>query len=393
MEANARQRSSDRSLRDTDADRTKPALHRSIQRFLATHCAEPDALRKVFSGVPGRVRQFRDGDVICNAGDDAREFWLVLKGGVRIESDAGSLLVARNAGEIVGEQAYLRAVKPSDHPVRGARLRALGDTELQIIDRAYLAGLSDAERVVWAETLNRALSAKLDEATASRAALHVGNRSMDSLLGRFVSEDGLDAARASLLSGTIDPEPCDCIIWFSDLAGFSKYALELAPAESAALVHELMDIQAGAVARAGGHLDKFMGDGLMAVWRAPDDDRKRTFANGATKAAIEAVEQLCGLFAERKLPLDVRIGLHIGPVILGDFGGGGRIAFTCIGHAVNTASRYEQAPQHIDGRPLGRVRMSPQLWSSMTDHSLQERFHTVGEFADKHGVGYPVRSF
>jgi class 3 adenylate cyclase len=364
-----------------------------VELFLTAYATDSAVLRKALARVPGRVRQFRDGDRICNAGDEAAEFWLVLSGNVRVETDKGVLLVAREAGEIVGEQAFYRSPGPAGRPVRGARMTALGRTKLQIIDAAFLTALTDTERVVWSETMNRVLSAKLDAATAHRTVLHEDGSVADALLAKFVCEDGLAAARSAVSSGRIDPEQCDCIIWFSDLAGFSKYALTLAPSESGALVRELMEVQAAAIESAGGQIDKFMGDGLMAFWRVPGDGRKRVAANGATQAAIEAAEVLTTLFRERGLPLDIRIGLHVGPVIVGDFGGGPRIAFTCIGEAVNTASRYEQASRRIDGGTLGRVRMSPALWSHVSDSGVVASFDEVaGAFEDKHRVSYPVYS-
>lgn len=365
-----------------------------VELFLSKYAAgDPGVLRDALARVPGRVRQLRDGDLICNAGDEAAEFWLVHSGSVRVETDKGALLVARAAGELVGELAFYRSPGPTGRPVRGARMTALGKTELRIIDVAFMTALSVSERLAWSETMNRVLSAKLDGATAHRTELHEDGCIADALLSKFVCDDGLSAARSAVMSGRIDPERCDCIIWFSDLAGFSKHASTLSPSASGALVRELMEVQSSAIQRAGGQIDKFMGDGLMAFWRVPDDGRKRVAANGATQAAIKAVEVLTTIFRTRRLPLDVRIGLHLGPVILGDFGGGPRIAFTCIGEAVNTASRYEQASRRVDDSPLGRVRMSPALWSQLSDMAIIASFDGVERaFEDKHRVRYPVYS-
>lgn len=362
-----------------------------VELFLGRYASDPGVLRAALARVPGRVRQLRDGDRICNAGDEAAEFWLVLSGQVRVETDKGALLVARGEGELVGEQAFYRSPGPTGKPVRGTRMTALGKTALRIIDGAFMASLSDAERLVWSETITRVLSAKLDDATAHRTELHEDGCVADQLLSKFVCDDGLSAARSAVSSGRIDPERCDCIIWFSDLAGFSKYASTLSPSEGGSLVRELMEVQASAINSAGGQIDKFMGDGLMAFWRVPNDSRKGAAAKAATRAAIDAAERLTTIFRTRGLPLDVRIGLHIGPVILGDFGGGPRIAFTCIGETVNTASRYEQASRRIDDKPLGRVRMSPSLWSRLSDRAIIASFDGVeGAFEDKHRVRYPV---
>ena len=92
------------------------------------------------------------------------------------------------------------------------------------------------------------------------------------------------------------------------------------------------------IARHGGHANKFVGDGVLAVFGAPE--RVPDHADRALEAACEiaaAVEEEFGS------ELAIGIGINSGPVIAGSIGGGGRLEFTVIGDPVNVASRVERA--------------------------------------------------
>jgi class 3 adenylate cyclase len=90
--------------------------------------------------------------------------------------------------------------------------------------------------------------------------------------------------------------------------------------------------------RHGGHANKFIGDGLLAVFGAPD--RLADHAGRAVAAALELARLVEDRYAGR---IAVGIGVNSGSVIAGTVGGGGRFEFTVIGDTVNTAARVEAA--------------------------------------------------
>jgi len=107
--------------------------------------------------------------------------------------------------------------------------------------------------------------------------------------------------------------------------------------DTVARLNALFEIVVPAVVDAGGHVDKFLGDGALAVFGAPND-----LADDADAAVASAV-LIQRLVAERfGGALRIGIGINTGVVIAGTIGGGGKLEFTLIGDTVNVAARVEQ---------------------------------------------------
>lgn len=361
-----------------------------IQAFLDRYSPNARELRPLFPS--NRLRRILDGERLCSTGDEANCFWIIERGRLRIEAPAW--IVERQAGEIVGEQAFFRMGDRAGR--RGATIRASGDAEVFEIDRSFIDRLQVEHRAIWMETCARALSAKLDAATAQRQSLRAERINTEMTWRRFVPLDGEYAARAAFAQGDfsrrIEVEECEAVVWFSDVAGFSDYVKGTDRAEAARVIRAVMDIQSSVVHAHDGQVDKFMGDGMMAYWKAPDVQRKERAACMAVTAAVSCVRKLRAFFTENSIPCDIRIGLHVGSVIFGDFGGSDRIAFTMIGDTVNAASRYEQARTCSQNRPLGRVRVSEQIFDLLTDKQTIELFESeTRTFTVKHGAVFRTR--
>lgn len=137
---------------------------------------------------------------------------------------------------------------------------------------------------------------------------------------------------------------------FSDLEGFTKLTHAVEPEMIARLLNEYLDKLSAVVLEHGGTLDKFVGDAVVAFWGAPiayPDDGER-----AVKAAIAMYH--AGEAFRRNAPPGVppigrtRVGVHFGEAIVGNFGGDGRIQYTALGDAMNTAARLEAANKPLD---------------------------------------------
>ncbi|MDE2563916.1 MAG: adenylate/guanylate cyclase domain-containing protein [Sphingomonadales bacterium] len=141
---------------------------------------------------------------------------------------------------------------------------------------------------------------------------------------------------------------------FTDLEGFTKLTHAVEPEMIAQLLNDYLDRLSGVVLQYGGTLDKFVGDAVVAFWGAPiayPDDGQR--AVKAAWAMYEAGEAFRKAVPEGVPPIGrTRVGVHYGEAIVGNFGGEGRIQYTALGDAMNTAARLEGANKPLDTKVL-----------------------------------------
>jgi adenylate cyclase len=126
-------------------------------------------------------------------------------------------------------------------------------------------------------------------------------------------------------------------VMFVDIRDFTPFAEANTAEDTVGRLNALFEIVVPAVVDAGGHVNKFLGDGALAVFGAPND-----LAHHAD-AAVSVAVVIQRLVAERfGATLRIGIGINTGPVIAGTIGGGGKLEFTLIGDTVNVAARVEQ---------------------------------------------------
>ncbi len=136
-----------------------------------------------------------------------------------------------------------------------------------------------------------------------------------------------------------------CVMFF-DIRDFSRLAGERSPTEVMAYLNRLFGQMIPVVNAHHGIINKFLGDGFMAVFGAPmDDGEPCRHAVDAAHAMLAWVEQLN---RDQSIPpTRVGIGLHLGTALTGNVGGGARKEYTVIGDVVNLASRIEQATKQF----------------------------------------------
>jgi len=126
-------------------------------------------------------------------------------------------------------------------------------------------------------------------------------------------------------------------VMFVDIRDFTPFAEANTAEDTVARLNALFEIVVPAVVDAGGHVNKFLGDGALAVFGAPND-----LADHAD-AAVSAAVLIHRLVAQRfRGSLRIGIGINTGLVIAGTIGGAGKLEFTLIGDTVNVAARVEQ---------------------------------------------------
>ncbi len=141
--------------------------------------------------------------------------------------------------------------------------------------------------------------------------------------------------------GAVQPQERIVTVMFADIVGFTALAEQLTPRQAAALLNAHFETLGQCVEATGGTVDKYIGDGLMAFWGAPEPVADH--AARACRAALAIAERIEAAHVEGGPGADIRlrIGLHTGPVIVGDIGGVHRINYTVIGDTVNIADRIE----------------------------------------------------
>lgn len=132
-------------------------------------------------------------------------------------------------------------------------------------------------------------------------------------------------------------------ILFLDIRGFTALSDARLPYDTVFLLNRFFGEVGEAVTGAGGWIDKYLGDGLMALFglngRVEDACRSALLAAMRVDAALERLNGELG--SELAAPLKIGIGLHVGPLVLGRIGHRASAATTVIGPAVNVASRLE----------------------------------------------------
>ena len=134
-------------------------------------------------------------------------------------------------------------------------------------------------------------------------------------------------------------------VFFSDVAGFTAISEKLSPSALVAHLNEYLDRMSQVILNHHGTLDKFVGDAIIAFWGAPIPEPKH--AQIACMAALDYMEALEKLQAEwkkaKKMIFKVRIGIHTGPMVVGNVGSTKRFDYTVIGDSVNLGARLETA--------------------------------------------------
>ncbi len=155
----------------------------------------------------------------------------------------------------------------------------------------------------------------------------------DYILSESYEEEGIEA---------------EVSVLFCDVCDFTGFAARSDARTVVACLNKLFETIVPVIARHGGHVDKFVGDGLLAVFGAPR--RYRDHADRATRAAIEIARLVNE--EEKAGELRIGVGVNTGTVVAGAIGGGGRLDFSVIGDAVNIAARIEAATRELDADVL-----------------------------------------
>lgn len=244
-------------------------------------------------------------------GTEVRQFWWVL--GVAV----GMLFLFIGLGGLLGR-----------HMARPFRQLTDNAIAIQRMDLGAYRPLTGS-RIVELDRAARSFDAMF-------AGLRVFERYVPKRLVEMIVRDGREK---------IDTDQRQLTILFIDIVGFSQMAEAMTPQATAALLNDHFARIGACIDAEGGTIDKYIGDGLLAFWSAPE--KQDDHADRACRAAV-AIERALSdhnrTCRDRGAPpIQVRIGIHTGDAIVGDIGAQSRINYTAIGDTVNVASRVEAA--------------------------------------------------
>jgi class 3 adenylate cyclase len=206
----------------------------------------------------------------------------------------------------------------------------------------------------------------------SQFCLHCGAALVDTLPPRRPSIDGValirnyiprELAERILAAGKkIESERRLVTILFADVTGFTALSERLDPEDVSAVLNDCFSRLVSIVLRYEGTIDKFMGDGVMAIFGAPlahENDPER-----AARCALDMMAEIMRYSANRAgdlpIPLGLHIGMHSGMVVAGNVGSDLRMDYSVIGDTVNLAARL------LEASPRGEIYMSSESYKLLS---------------------------
>lgn len=251
------------------------------------------------------------------------------------------------------------------------RLPAIRALLLILLAGAAYAGVSLAAFAwmnVWSD-VGTVLGALLVAYGASVIETVIREQRQRRRLSRFFSPDVVDEVIRQRDGAGLECARRTLTVLFSDIRGFTSMSEKMQPEEVAAFLREYLTAMTDVVFKHGGTVDKYMGDGLMALFNVPLE--RPDHAERAVRAALEFQQRLRPLAARfrARYGADVRcgIGINTGEAVVGIIGSEQRLEYTAIGDAVNLGSRLETVTKDVKASIV---------ISESTFHAIRGRFPT-----------------
>ena len=204
----------------------------------------------------------------------------------------------------------------------------------------------DPQHVSVIEAVASALSAVCE--------IHMRRLALPNLLAAYVGRE----ASQHILQGRVTltaSRSIEAVILFSDMRNFTQVSETLPKDALLDLLNDYFAALVPGIVRAGGEVLKFLGDGLLAIFRLGDGEAQDEACARSLIASIDAQQAFLDVNARRresgKLDFEAGIALHVGTVFYGNIGADDRLDFTVVGPAVNLASRIEKLTRELD-RPI-----------------------------------------
>lgn len=182
-----------------------------------------------------------------------------------------------------------------------------------------------------------------------------------------VIEEYVDQSDEAFLVG----KEMEATVLFLDIVDFTHMSEKMDARDVVALLNEYLTELVEIIHEHGGILDKFTGDGLMAIFGAPSTRGGMAVdAANAVRAALDMVSCVASINArhEERSVLRVRIGLNTGPVVVGNIGSQRRVNYTAVSDTVNTAARIEDAARYVIENDFACILISRRTYEQVKEN-------------------------
>ena len=196
---------------------------------------------------------------------------------------------------------------------------------------------------------SRSIAAERDRSTRLEVAADEANARnqfiTETVLKRYVSPSLINDILDGNISMDKPAELNDVTVMFCDIAGFTRASEKLGPVAISNMMNEFFTVMSDIIFEYGGTIDKFIGDSIMVMFGAPQEmtrEQQAICAADCARAMQAAMDGLSHIWAmEGAEGLKLRVGIHQGEAVVGNFGSYRRMDYTCIGSTVNLAARIE----------------------------------------------------
>ena len=178
-------------------------------------------------------------------------------------------------------------------------------------------------------------------------------------------------------------------IFFSDITDFTSLSERLSPYDTMYLLNRYFAQAGDIIEKNGGFIDKFVGDGLMAIFGIDGETDAPIRSVYAALQTLAAVDRMKPFFASMyDADFDIRIGLHYGEAVIGSLGSIGHQRLTAVGDVVNVASRVEAANKDAGTRLLISQALHDQVANKVeVDDFVRIRLRGTSERITLHEIG------
>ncbi len=229
--------------------------------------------------------------------------------------------------------------------------RELANQEVGYINIAVLHYVSEegqplllvvlSDTTAWT-TVQQVLTQQRNDLKLLQSKLDVTNQRLEFILQRYVPREVSNALLENRIVAELGGDVREITALFADLRNYTSISEKLTPTETIELLHVFLDIATTAIAESGGVVVNYMGDAVMAIFNAPNeqpDHAYRAVQAGLTMQIMTTVYQEHEDNSKIHPPFRLGVGINTGQALVGNIGAQWHYQYTAIGDTINVASR------------------------------------------------------